>query len=113
MGWNSTLEGLFLLAIYDRCDKIESATMEYRISRHAEDELIIRDIPRAWLERAMQEPDQVVRSANGPTVFQSRTERFDDARKGLLLRAVVDERASPALVITVYLTSKVEKYWQP
>ncbi len=30
----------------------------------------------------------------------------------VLLRAVVDDSADPAVVVTVYRTSKIHKYWR-
>ena len=87
--------------------------MEYRISQHAEDELIIRDIPRKLLDEVLQNPGQIFREAGRPTVFQSRLSPFGTHRNEMLLRVVVDESRSPNVVVTVYLTSKVEKYWKP
>ncbi len=87
--------------------------MEYRISQHAEDELIIRDIPRKLLDDTLQSPGQVVREAGQPAAFQSRIHPFGPHRAEMLIRVIVDETRTPPVVVTVYLTSKVEKYWQP
>ena len=87
--------------------------MDYRISQHAEDELIIRDIPRKLLDEVLQDPGQVIRESGRPTIFQSRFQPFGTHRNEMLLRVVVDESRTPPVVVTVYLTSKVEKYWKP
>ena len=33
--------------------------------------------------------------------------------KHFLLRAIVDDTLTPAIVVTVYRTSKINKYWRP
>jgi hypothetical protein len=87
--------------------------MEYRISQHAEDELIIRDIRRKLSMRCFKSPGQIVHGEGGASVFQSRIKPFGPHRTEMLIRAVVDESRTPCGVVTVYLTSKVEKYWKP
>jgi hypothetical protein len=86
--------------------------MEYRISRHAEDELVIRSIPRSMLENVMSSPEQIVNVESGLQVLQSRVGPFGMHRQTMLLRAIVDTKNDPNVVITVYLTSKIERYWQ-
>jgi hypothetical protein len=44
-------------------------------------------------------------------IFQSRLE-FGDGRM-YLLRAVVAMEKEPSVVVTVYRTGKIEKYWRP
>jgi len=46
----------------------------------------------------------------GRKVYQSKFD-FGGGRM-FLLRAIVDDRADPAVVITVYRTSKIDKYWR-
>ena len=56
-------------------------------------------------------PDQRVPddSGSGSWVYQSRI-RFEDG-KIYLLRVVLAEEHIPPVVVTVYKTSKIEKYW--
>ena len=82
--------------------------MEYRLSRHAEEQLIVRDISRAMLDAVLQNPDQRLPS-EGRWIYQSKV--IIEGRP-FLLRAVVDENGVPALVITVYRTSKITQYWK-
>ncbi len=82
--------------------------MEYRLSRHAEEQLIVRDISRTMLDAVLQNPDQRL-SSEGRWIYQSKV--TIDGRP-FLLRAVVDEKGEPALVITVYRTSKIAQYWK-
>ena len=84
--------------------------MQYTLSPHAEQELVRRGIPREALEEVLACPQQIVPGYRARTVFQSQL-AFGDG-KLFLVRAIVDQRLSPALVLTVYRTSKIAKYWQ-
>ncbi len=84
--------------------------MKFRLSRHALEELRRRGIPRDLLEQVLQKPQQVLPERDGKKVYQSRV-KFSEG-KVFLLRAVVNDEAEPAVVITVYRTSKIEKYWR-
>jgi len=83
--------------------------MKIRLTRHAEEELDRRGIPRNLLDGVLAEPQQVVPASGGRKAYQSRF----DLRDGriMLLRAIVDDRVDPPVVVTVYRTSKIDKYW--
>lgn len=83
--------------------------MEYRLSGHAEDELVIRGIPRDLVDRVLDSPQQIIEQPPNKRVYQSKVEI-----RGKLywLRVVVACDVSPTLVITVYRTTKVERYWR-
>ena len=85
--------------------------MDFRLSRHAEWEMTRRGIPLAQVQAVMDQPEQrlVDDSATGRWIYQSRL-RSEDG-KMYLLRVVVDEDEQPPAIITVYRTSKIEKYW--
>ena len=59
----------------------------------------------------MQNPEQVVPEHAKIVAYQSKVD-FPGGKQ-YLLRVMVNERTSPATVVTVYRTSKIEKYWQP
>ena len=84
--------------------------MKFRLSRHALEELERRGIPRDLLEKVLQKPQQVLPERGGKKIYQSQVE-FDGG-KLFLLRAIVNDEAEPAVVVTVYRTSKIEKYWR-
>jgi hypothetical protein len=84
--------------------------MNFRFTSHTEQELLRRFIPRPLLERVLANPQQKCPASNGRIAYQSKLE-FPGG-KIYLLRAIVDERLSPAVVVTVYRTSKIEKYWR-
>ena len=69
-----------------------------------------RNIPAGLLEPVLNNPQQVLPSATGRHVYQSKVD-FGTG-KTYLLRAVVSDQTDPAVVVTVYRTSKVDKYWR-
>jgi hypothetical protein len=83
--------------------------MKHTLSRHAEQELLRRGISRLLLRSVLEHPQQIVPGFGGRKVYQSQLDF--GAGKFFLLRAIVDERMMPAVVVTVYRTSKIAKYW--
>jgi hypothetical protein len=84
--------------------------MSFQLSNHALRELARRDIARADLEAVLAAPGQIVPEHGGIVCYQSPS---TDAGKPCLLRLMVNEAADPMVVVTVYRTSKIRKYWQP
>ena len=84
--------------------------MDYRLSRHAEWEMTRRGIPLALVQAVMDHPEQRLADESRARrwIHQSRF-RFEDG-KMYLLRVVVAEDEQPPVIITVYRTSKIEKY---
>jgi hypothetical protein len=79
----------------------------YNISDHARKEAIRRSIPLEVLQNVLESPDQIVESHNNRAVHQS---KIDINGKLYLVRAIV-EHTDPLTVVTIYRTSKIEKYW--
>ena len=69
-----------------------------------------RQIPLAMLDGVLQQPQQIVSQSGRKRVYQSKVD-FGGGRV-FLLRAVVDDANDQATVITVYRTSKIDKYWR-
>jgi hypothetical protein len=69
-----------------------------------------RAIPAEMLEAVVQQPQQIVVQPGGQKVYQSQV--VFGSGKTFLLRAFVDDRVEPAVVVTVYRTSKINKYWR-
>lgn len=83
--------------------------MRFRLSRHAKREIERRNIPADLLDEVLSQPQQVVAERSGRKVYQS---RFDfGCGKIYLLRAVVADDVDPAVVVTAYKMSKIDKYW--
>jgi hypothetical protein len=84
---------------------------EYRLSRHAQEEMRRRQIPEVWLDSVMTGPEQRVSEAAGKEVWQSRFTAVNG--RMYLLRVVIAIDKEPPVIATVYRTSKIEKYWRP
>jgi len=84
--------------------------VNYQLSLHAQEQLEQREIPLAMVESVLASPQQLIRQSGGTTVYQSQL----DWGKGkiYLLRLVVRDELEPWLVVTVYKTSKISKYWR-
>jgi len=80
----------------------------YTISDHASEEAKRRGIDLQILDDVMKNPQQIVESYAGRVIYQSKVEMDE---KLYLIRAIV-ELSEPLLVVTVYRTSQIEKYWE-
>jgi hypothetical protein len=69
-----------------------------------------RAIPPALLQSVLQNPQQIVPEEGGKMAYQSQLD-FGNGRI-FLLRAIVADNVDPAVVVTVYRTSKISKYWR-
>ena len=85
--------------------------MRFTLSRHAQVEIERRAIPVHLVQSTLQRPQQVVPERGGKNAYQSQLD-FGGGRF-FLLRAIVDDSVDPAIVVTVYRTSKIGKYWRP
>ena len=83
--------------------------MSFQLSKHARQELARRDIALADVEAVLAAPGRIVPEHGGIMCYQSRTTH---AGKPRLLRVMVNEAAEPMVVVTIYRTSKISKYWQ-
>ena len=82
---------------------------KYKISALALNEMKRRSIKRKMVETIMANPVQKVPVMDNIVCYQSKVE-FDG--KTYLLRIMVNEDSDPPVVVTVYRTSKIGKYWR-
>ena len=80
-----------------------------RFSDHARLEIARRDIPFEIVEQVLGNPEQVVPEHGG---LASRQSRVELEGKLYLVRVVVSERPDTTVVVTVYRTSRIGKYWR-
>lgn len=85
--------------------------IEYRLTDHARLEMKRRGIIESQVAQVLAAPEQVKVVRSGRVVYQSQAE-FDGPTKAYLLRVFVDIDRQPPEVVTVYRTSKIEKYWR-
>ncbi|HSH40118.1 MAG TPA: DUF4258 domain-containing protein [Chthoniobacterales bacterium] len=80
-----------------------------RWTAHALDDLAARDISREDAELTIEKPDRVVEGRT-PRVIHQR--RYHDALldQAMLLRVVIEETELERVVVTLYKTSKLDKY---
>jgi hypothetical protein len=83
---------------------------QLRFTAHALAEMQRRGITQEQAEAVLLQPEQILPGRNRRKIYQSRI-TFGNERQ-YLLRVFVDETISPSVVITVYRTSKIQKYWR-
>ena len=81
------------------------------ITPHAAIEAQRRGISLVLVEKVLGTPEQEFELRPGRVVLQTRIS-LGEPGKVYLIRVVVDIDGQPAEVVTVYRTSKVEKYWR-
>lgn len=84
--------------------------MTFKLTNHVKEEMARRSISRTLLEQVLNNPQQIVIEKGNLKAYQSIVS-FEDGRT-FLLRAIVDDTITPAVVVTAYRTSKNRKYWR-
>ena len=80
----------------------------YVLSDHAEEQVLKRKVPRFMLEIVLADPQQILDERKGRKAYQS---LMDVNGVTQVLRLIVEE-GTPIVVVTVYYTDRVEKYWR-
>ncbi|MDP1652519.1 MAG: DUF4258 domain-containing protein [Rhodocyclaceae bacterium] len=83
--------------------------MDFILTDHAKKEAQRRQIPLEWIEATMAQPEQQISGTNQRKVFQS---RIVADGKTYLVRLIVEDWHQPPVIVTVYRTSKIDKYWR-
>ncbi|MBC7264093.1 MAG: DUF4258 domain-containing protein [Chloroflexi bacterium] len=83
----------------------------YVLTNHARWEMERRGITEDEVDGVLTTPEQWWEIRSGRRVYQSRL-TFGEPPKVYLVRVFVDVHHEPFEVVTVYRTSKVEKYWR-
>ena len=84
---------------------------EFAISGHARLEMQRRDVTDDMVQHVVAAAEQRFPVRDGRVVLQSRVTMGTPA-KMYLVRVVVDIDRRPAEVVTVYRTTRVNKYWR-
>ncbi len=82
-----------------------------RWTLHAREALRDREVPEEAAEQAVHEPEAVVVGRHGRSVM---VRRYEDPvlERQMVVCVVVEEREAERVVVTVYKTSKLEKYFR-
>lgn len=84
--------------------------MNFRLSRHAQEQLAERRIALELVHSVMAAPEQIVSDPRKGVIYQSKFVGRND--RTYLLRIFVDNSISPVVVKTLYVTTKIDKYWR-
>lgn len=80
-----------------------------QIRPHARRQLKERQIPEELVRKVLRHPGQVVDSYNHRKIAQ---DIVDYKENRFLIRVIYEETGPELKVITVYVTTKIEKYWR-
>ena len=80
-----------------------------QFTKYAKLQMREREIEYRDVLETVRSPGQILSGKKRRKIAQKRLER--NGQKGLL-RVILKEKAKVKLVITVYWTSKIEKYWR-
>lgn len=84
--------------------------MIYKLSHHAQEQIVARSISLELIQSVMTFPGQVVADTTKGVVYQSKF--IGRSGRPFLLRVCVDDSTNPVTVKTVYVTNKIGKYWK-
>jgi GNAT superfamily N-acetyltransferase len=87
----------------------EEAIRDYVVTVHAARQMRRRGIGEEVLQRVLRAPEERRRLREGRDVLQSRIEM---AGKTYLVRVFVDTHRQPPEVVTIYRTSRINRYWR-
>lgn len=80
--------------------------MDFVFSNHALNQIESRNIDKKTIEKILENPDKITQQID-KLIFQS---VIWDNDKNYLIRIFVNNRVNPAVIITAYKTSKIDKY---
>jgi Domain of unknown function (DUF4258) len=83
----------------------------YHLTSHAQIEMARRQISEEAIRQVLRFPEQIELIRPGRAVYQSRLE-IGNPSTTYLIRIFVDYEHEPPDVVTVYRTSKIDKYWR-
>ena len=84
---------------------------EIKISTHARGQMDERGISEDMVFDILERPQQTIPEDEEKVIYQS-IKFFEEDERDYLVRVFVNIIKFPTLVITVYRTSKIEKYWR-
>ncbi|MBI3943166.1 MAG: DUF4258 domain-containing protein [Chloroflexi bacterium] len=84
---------------------------EYVLTEHARKEMLKRQITETVVAQVLSAPEQVETIREGRNLYQSLIS-FGNPPKAYLIRIFVDVDRYLPQVVTVYRTSKINKYWR-
>jgi len=85
--------------------------MDFIFSKHAHEQMARRGINHETVKMVVSYPDQTIADNETPTkiIYQS---LINEDNRMFLLRVFVDTDKQPNVIITVYKTTKISKYYE-
>jgi len=85
--------------------------MNFIFSKHAEEQLGRRLLGRSTVESVVLKPDQVIQDENDEdiAIYQSLVKEDDTM---FLYRVFVNVKVQPNVIVTLYRTTKIDKYYE-
>jgi len=85
--------------------------MNFMFSKHASEQLIRRSLNRNIVEAVVLNPQQILEDENDTdiTIYQS---IIKEEGKLFLYRVFVNTQLLPNVIVTLYRTTKIEKYYE-
>ena len=83
--------------------------MEYVFSQHALEQMHLRGISKTLVDSVLLKPDQL-KEIDDLSAFQSIC--TNETGEFFLVRVFVNEHKNPNIIVTVYKTSKIQKYYE-
>ena len=85
--------------------------MKFEYSKHAEEQMLLRNIKREDVEKAIKFPDQILSDENDlyVKIYQY---LLKENSQMFLLRIFVNISKSPNKIVTLYKTTKISKYYE-
>ena len=84
---------------------------EFVFTSHALSEMARRGISQEDVRSVLANPEQMERVRGERSVYQAKLEMGQPPRM-YIIRVFVDMDRKPPHIVTVYRTSKIEKYWR-
>lgn len=84
---------------------------KFELSDHALMEMERRNITQESVREILAAPEQVEMVREGRSIYQAII-KLGDPLKPYVLRVFIDIDRDPPRVVTVYRTSKIDKYWR-
>lgn len=81
--------------------------MKFEFSKHALDQMIRRNLSKEQVKSIIEQPDFIAIQDSCIKVY---SKLLTENSKSYLYRVFMNELKKPALIITVYKTSKTDKY---
>jgi hypothetical protein len=81
--------------------------MDYKFSKHAEERIAQRGLSKDLVREVVNQPDCIITLDSKLLIYQRAVRQNE---KEYLYRVFVNPEMDPNLIVTVYRTSKLEKY---